>query len=419
MKPEYGIRGLTDELCAAAGFTPQIAFEGDDIATLRGLVEAGLGVGLLPPPHAGGTEQPRPATPHLQVADRGAARQLGLAWDSRPLALARGRGVPRLRRRRGRRDRRRRRQLTAAATTRRGSGRRRRRRRSSSDSTTIATGPSASRHERRSLRRSASRQQSSTNGSKYFWYGSRVASWAARKATNSSAGSERQRSRRSPTAAIGAADRHQQPEQPRGVEQQRPAARDAPEEALVALAVGERHDQQHDAGRSRARSPPSAPSCARVARSAAAQGVPRRPPEQQRAVDGEHREREQRRPQRRGVAPAEPPLLRRAEPAGGRVAADRDDPLPGDHERRERRRGERQQADPLRDPAAVDPRPASAARGRRRGRARRTTGASAARGRATGRRARTAPAAARRARRRGSARSPAGRTAARGCRCRG
>lgn len=81
MKPEYGIRGMTDELCAAAGFTPQIAFEGDDIATLRGLVEAGLGVGLLPPPHAGGTEQPRPATPHLRVADRGAARQLGLAWD--------------------------------------------------------------------------------------------------------------------------------------------------------------------------------------------------------------------------------------------------------------------------------------------------------------------------------------------------
>ncbi|MDO8188552.1 LysR family transcriptional regulator [Conexibacter sp. JD483] len=81
MKPAYGIRGVTDEICAAAGFAPQIAFEGDDVATLRGLVEAGLGVGLLPPPHAGGTEQLHPATPHLQVADRGAARQLGLAWD--------------------------------------------------------------------------------------------------------------------------------------------------------------------------------------------------------------------------------------------------------------------------------------------------------------------------------------------------
>lgn len=81
MKPEYGLRGLTDELCAAAGFTPRIAFEGDDIGTLRGLVAAGLGVALLPPPHSAGAEIAQPATPHLQLADRGAARTLGLAWD--------------------------------------------------------------------------------------------------------------------------------------------------------------------------------------------------------------------------------------------------------------------------------------------------------------------------------------------------
>ena len=81
MKPEYGLRGLTDELCAAAGFTPRIAFEGDDIGTLRGLVAARLGVALLPPPHSAGAEIAQPATPHLQLADRGAARTLGLAWD--------------------------------------------------------------------------------------------------------------------------------------------------------------------------------------------------------------------------------------------------------------------------------------------------------------------------------------------------
>jgi len=82
MKPEYGLRGATDALCAAAGFTPRIAFEGDDIGTLRGLVAAGLGVALLPLPHSAGAEIEQPATPHLQVADRGAHRLLGLAWDT-------------------------------------------------------------------------------------------------------------------------------------------------------------------------------------------------------------------------------------------------------------------------------------------------------------------------------------------------
>jgi DNA-binding transcriptional LysR family regulator len=82
MKPEYGLRGATDALCAAAGFTPRIAFEGDDISTLRGLVAAGLGVGLMPLAHSAGAEIEQPATPHVQIADRGAHRVLGLAWDT-------------------------------------------------------------------------------------------------------------------------------------------------------------------------------------------------------------------------------------------------------------------------------------------------------------------------------------------------
>lgn len=81
MKPEYGLRSLTDELCERAGINPTIAFEGDDIGTLRGLVAAGLGVSLLPPPQSAGAEIADPATPHLQLADKGAARELGLAWE--------------------------------------------------------------------------------------------------------------------------------------------------------------------------------------------------------------------------------------------------------------------------------------------------------------------------------------------------
>jgi LysR family transcriptional activator of glutamate synthase operon len=36
------------QACQQAGFHPQIAFEGEDIDTIKGLVAAGLGVGLLP-----------------------------------------------------------------------------------------------------------------------------------------------------------------------------------------------------------------------------------------------------------------------------------------------------------------------------------------------------------------------------------
>ncbi|QUF07498.1 LysR family transcriptional regulator [Actinosynnema pretiosum subsp. pretiosum] len=48
MERGYGLRQITDELCAAAGFTPEPAFEGQETETVRGLVSAGLGVAVLP-----------------------------------------------------------------------------------------------------------------------------------------------------------------------------------------------------------------------------------------------------------------------------------------------------------------------------------------------------------------------------------
>lgn len=42
------LRDIVFNACKQAGFKPKIAFEGEDIDTIKGLVAAGLGVGLLP-----------------------------------------------------------------------------------------------------------------------------------------------------------------------------------------------------------------------------------------------------------------------------------------------------------------------------------------------------------------------------------
>ncbi|WP_078871255.1 LysR family transcriptional regulator [Streptomyces caatingaensis] len=80
LEPGYGLRRITDALCAQAGFSPKIAFEGEDPETLRGLVAAGLGVGLLPPPAV-----PRPGVVELAVTAPRAVREIGVAWlDGHP-----------------------------------------------------------------------------------------------------------------------------------------------------------------------------------------------------------------------------------------------------------------------------------------------------------------------------------------------
>jgi DNA-binding transcriptional LysR family regulator len=48
LKEQFGLRQLTDELCRKAGFEPNIAFEADEVATLRGLVGAKIGVAIAP-----------------------------------------------------------------------------------------------------------------------------------------------------------------------------------------------------------------------------------------------------------------------------------------------------------------------------------------------------------------------------------
>ena len=84
MKPGYGLRRITDELAEAAGFLPMLAFEGDDIDTLRGLIVAGLGVAVLPEAEP----TPRPGTVEIPLRPK-ATRYIGLIWVAdRPLTAA-------------------------------------------------------------------------------------------------------------------------------------------------------------------------------------------------------------------------------------------------------------------------------------------------------------------------------------------
>ncbi len=48
LRPGHNLRETTDALCKYAGFTPRIAFESDDPATVRGLIKAGLGIAFIP-----------------------------------------------------------------------------------------------------------------------------------------------------------------------------------------------------------------------------------------------------------------------------------------------------------------------------------------------------------------------------------
>nr|WP_208406916.1 LysR family transcriptional regulator [Amycolatopsis granulosa] len=71
----YGLRQIVDDLCAAAGFEPKIAFESQESDTARGLVAAGLGVALLP--HFAGASPAGvvevPLSPRV-------SRTIGAAW---------------------------------------------------------------------------------------------------------------------------------------------------------------------------------------------------------------------------------------------------------------------------------------------------------------------------------------------------
>ncbi|MBY6435877.1 LysR family transcriptional regulator [Rhodococcus kroppenstedtii] len=80
----YGIRSVHEVLWRAAGSTPAIAFQGQDIHTVRGLVGAGLGVSVLPP-EARPSEPVQAHTVDLPLSDAHAERRIGMVWSDRVL----------------------------------------------------------------------------------------------------------------------------------------------------------------------------------------------------------------------------------------------------------------------------------------------------------------------------------------------
>lgn len=77
LQPGFGLRQLTDELCAAAGIAPTIVFEAMEIPTVEGLVAAGFGVAVVPVPHP---DRADTGAAYIPLSEPTAKRQLGLTW---------------------------------------------------------------------------------------------------------------------------------------------------------------------------------------------------------------------------------------------------------------------------------------------------------------------------------------------------
>lgn len=72
----YSLRPIVWQACLAAGFKPQIAFEGGETDTIRGLVAAGMGVSLLPEMALYQTNPMQPA--QVRVVEPTITRTVGL-----------------------------------------------------------------------------------------------------------------------------------------------------------------------------------------------------------------------------------------------------------------------------------------------------------------------------------------------------
>ncbi|CUH95746.1 putative HTH-type transcriptional regulator YybE [Propionispora sp. 2/2-37] len=75
-KQDYGLRIIMDQFFHAAGVTPLIAFEGEEILTVAGLVEARFGIALIP--RIAGLENMKISFLHIAQAD--CSRMIEMVW---------------------------------------------------------------------------------------------------------------------------------------------------------------------------------------------------------------------------------------------------------------------------------------------------------------------------------------------------
>jgi DNA-binding transcriptional LysR family regulator len=81
MNAGFGFRDLTDEFCRRAGFSPYIAFEGDEPGIIGRLVAQGLGIAFVPALSLTGISHPK--LKHLPIADPVCQRTIGLGRAKR------------------------------------------------------------------------------------------------------------------------------------------------------------------------------------------------------------------------------------------------------------------------------------------------------------------------------------------------
>ncbi len=74
-----GLRKVIDDAFAAQGLSTKVAYEGDDFSIVQGLVEAGLGITLMPMPLPSASRR----VTVIPLRDPPIARTMALVWDRR------------------------------------------------------------------------------------------------------------------------------------------------------------------------------------------------------------------------------------------------------------------------------------------------------------------------------------------------
>lgn len=90
LEPGYGMHSIVESLCRRAGFRPRVAFQGQDLHTVRGLVAAGLGIAVAPPERFAAQAAPGGGLGwcEVEILWPSAQRDVGLVWRNRADAPA-------------------------------------------------------------------------------------------------------------------------------------------------------------------------------------------------------------------------------------------------------------------------------------------------------------------------------------------